>query len=262
MSDSTFDTALIAAAFRLAAQDGWRRVTVTAACRAAGLPLDQARVRFPSRAVILLRFGRLADQQALADAPSEGPVRDRLFDLLMRRFDALQAHRAGIKALLRGLPFDPATALMLACADRTSMRWMLEAAGIDATGPRGSLYVRGLMAVWLWCVRAWEKDESEDLSGTMAAVDDALGQAERAANWLCGAKPAGPPPPPANPGAGELDPSDPPPEPTPPVVDPSSAATPPAPFDPSPILDPPPAPTGLPPAPFDPTPTSQPNAGV
>jgi hypothetical protein len=218
MSQTAFDTDLITAAFRLAAQDGWRRVTVTAASRAAGLPLDQARARFSSRSVILLRFGRLADEQALADAPAEGPVRDRLFDLLMRRFDALQTHRGGIKALLRALPFDPPTAVMLACADRTSMRWMLQAAGVDTTGPRGALHVRGLMAVWLWCVRAWDKDESEDLSGTMAAVDDALGQAERAANWLCGPRDTDPPPPPAAPGAGELDPSDPPPGPTPPLL--------------------------------------------
>src|SRR5450432_2758712 len=114
MTGSEFDTALVTAAFRLAAEDGWRKVSVAAAARAAGLSLAEARGRFPSRAAILLRFGRLADQAALLDAPSEGPVRDRLFDLLMRRFDVLQAHRAGVKALLRALPFDPPMALLLA----------------------------------------------------------------------------------------------------------------------------------------------------
>ena len=54
-----------------------------------GCPLQRgARHAFPSRASILLRFGRLADQTALQDAPSEGSVRDKLFDLLMRRFDS------------------------------------------------------------------------------------------------------------------------------------------------------------------------------
>jgi ubiquinone biosynthesis protein COQ9 len=213
MSDSEFETAIITAAFRLAADDGWSRVTVPAACRAAGLPASEARARFPTRASILLRFGQLADQAALTDAPTEGPVRDRLFDLLMRRFDALNAQRDGIKALLRALPADPATAMMLACATRNSMRWMLQAAGITATGLRGDLQVKGLMAVWLWGLRTWEKDESEDLSQTMAVIDSALGRAEQVASWMGGAQASAPPPPPITPGAGELDPSDPPPEP-------------------------------------------------
>ncbi len=113
MDDAEFDRALIAAAFQVAAEQGWRRLSVAAAARAGGLPLPRARERFPGRAAILLRFGRLADQAALADAPSEGPIRDRLFDLLMRRIDALQSHRGGVLALLRALPSEPPFALLL-----------------------------------------------------------------------------------------------------------------------------------------------------
>jgi ubiquinone biosynthesis protein COQ9 len=256
MTDAEFDLALIGAAFRLAAEEGWNRVTAAAAARAAGLPLAEARARFPSRSAILLGFGRLADQEALTDAPSDGSVRDQLFDLLMRRFDVLQAHRAGVKALLRALPTDPATALLLASASRRSMRWMLQGAGLEATGQRGELQVQGLMTVWLWAVRAWDRDDSDDLSGTMAAVDTALQRAERLASWLhwqsaapqpplteqdgTGLDPSGPPadfgvagspdaaaPPDGNPessanGAGELDPSRPAPtrDPSPPKADP------------------------------------------
>ena len=186
MNDTEFDTALVTAAFRLAGEAGWRKVNVAAAARAAGLSLAEARGRFASRGAILLRFGRLADQAALLGAPSDGPVRDRLFDLLMRRFDVVQTHRAGVKALLRALPIDPATALLLACASTRSMRWMLQGAGVTATGTRGEVQVRGLLAVWLWGVRAWERDASDDLSGTMAAVDAALQRAEQIASWLHG----------------------------------------------------------------------------
>jgi AcrR family transcriptional regulator len=184
MDDSEFDRALIAAAFGLAAEQGWRSVSVAAAARAAGLPLARARERFPGRSSILLRFGRAADQAALAETPSAGPVRDRLFDLLMRRIDAFQAQRAGVLALLRALPAEPPTALMLALATRRSMRWMLEAAGLSASGLRGEMRVKGLVAVWLWTLRAWQADESEDLSATMAALDAALRRAEQAAEWL------------------------------------------------------------------------------
>jgi len=195
MDDAAFDRALIAAAFQQAAAEGWRSVSVAGAARAASLPLARARERFPGRAAILLRFGRLADQAALTDAASYGTARDRLFDLLMRRLDTLQAHRAGVLALLRTLPADPPTALLLTLATRRSMRWMLEGAGVPTRGVGGELRVKGLLAVWLWTVRAWRTDDTEDLSATMAALDVALRRAEGVADRL-GWHPRAPEPPP------------------------------------------------------------------
>ena len=74
----------------------------------------------------------------------------------------------------RGRLLDPPAALLLAVATRRSMRWLLHAAGISTGGIGGALRVKGMVAVWLWTVRAWRSDESEDLSATMAAVDAAL----------------------------------------------------------------------------------------
>lgn len=45
MDDVEFDKALIAAAFQLAAEKGWRAVSVVTAARAAALPLARARER-------------------------------------------------------------------------------------------------------------------------------------------------------------------------------------------------------------------------
>jgi hypothetical protein len=196
MEDIEFDRALVAAAFELIAERGWRRVTVVDAARRAALPLDRARAHFPGRGAILLKFGRLADMAALGEAPADAAalaevenVRDTLFGMIMRRIDALQASRDGVLALLRELPGDPATALMLAAATQRSMAWLLDAAGLGSTGLSGALRVRGLLGVWLWTVRAWRRDEGTDLSATMAALDTALRRAEQAESMLpCGRK--------------------------------------------------------------------------
>ena len=184
LSDAAFDRALIAATFNLAAAKGWRRVSMIEAARNAALPLDRTRERFAGIPAVLCRFGQYADQAALGDVPLEGTVRDRLFDLIMRRIDFLQLHRAGVLALLHALPTDPATGLLLGCASRRSMAWLLDAAGVPTGGLAGHLRVSGLLAVWLWTIRAWEKDESQDLSVTMAALDTALARAEGPASWL------------------------------------------------------------------------------
>jgi AcrR family transcriptional regulator len=182
--DNDFDQALISAAFTVAARDGWSAVSVAAAAREAGLPLAEARARFPGRDTILLRFGRMADQMALTGVATEGTPRERLFDLLMRRFDALQAQRDGMRALISALPADPPLALMLGALTVHSMGWMLEGAGIASTGVRGLLRAKGLTAVWFYSLRAWDRDDSADLSGTMAALDRALARAEEIGQWL------------------------------------------------------------------------------
>ncbi len=207
MEDEAFDQALIASAFTLAGTDGWRAVSVAEAARLADLPLERARARFPARDAILLRFGRLADQMALQGAATDGSARDRLFDVVMRRFDALQMHRAGVAALVRALPGHPALALELAFATSGSMAWMLEGAGISALGVRGLLRTQGLTAVWLYTLRAWLADDSTDLSTTMAALDRALGRAEQFGDMLDGAGQARPKPFPDEPpvvGEGQI----------------------------------------------------------
>ena len=185
------DAALVAACFEEIAARGWQRLSIPAAARAAGLPLDIARRRLPDRCALLLRFGALADSSALKDAPAEGSARDRLFDLVMRRIDFLQAHRAGVIALLRAMPFDPLAATLLAGASLRSMAWLLEAAGCGGTGPRGTLRAAGLLAVWGYTVQAWQRDDSADLSATMAALDRALTRAEQAQGWLSPRRDAG-----------------------------------------------------------------------
>ena len=179
MDDTEFDRALISAAFDRAATAGWLGLSLPEAARAAGLDLARARARIPHRCALLRRFGTLADQAALAGI-GDGPVRDQLFDIVMRRIDVLQAHRGGVIALLRALPFDPAAALVLASGSLTSMSRLLHGAGVATGGIKGALRRKAMLAVWLWTVRAWQGDTSEDLAATMAALDQALTRAEQA----------------------------------------------------------------------------------
>jgi ubiquinone biosynthesis protein COQ9 len=48
--------------------------------------------------------------------------------------------------------------------------------------------VRGLVVVWLWALRAFERDTTDDLAPTMAALDTALQRAHAAAGWLAGGR--------------------------------------------------------------------------
>jgi AcrR family transcriptional regulator len=184
MNDGEFDAALVTAVLSQAGLRGWRGASVVEAAREAGLDLARVRTRFPSKLTVLIRFGTIADQAALSDAVTAGPVKDLLFDMIMRRFDVLQAHRAGVLAVLDAAMTDPALGLFLGQSSSRSMAWLLEGAGLSAAGLRGTLRVQGLLGVWLWCVRAWREDESADLSATMTAVDKALDRAGQLARYI------------------------------------------------------------------------------
>ncbi len=186
MDTNEFDKAVVAAVFQQAGLVGWADTSLVDAAREAGLDLARLRIRFPGKDALLLRFGTMADQAALAASQSEGSPRERLFDLLMARFDQLQQHRGGMLSLIAALRTDPATTLLLYGATLRSMRWMLDAAGIPTGGVTGVLRVHGLLAVWAYALRAWERDEGADLPATMAAVDRALDRAIQAEGMLPG----------------------------------------------------------------------------
>jgi hypothetical protein len=113
-----------------------------------------------------------------------GAARDRLFDVLMRRLDAMQPNRAGILRFLRDMRRDPSLAALLGPQLSLSMRWMLDAAEIGGEACRRRALALGLVGVWLAAVRAWAEDDSEDLGATMAALDRALDRAEQVARTL------------------------------------------------------------------------------
>ncbi|MDJ0388248.1 TetR family transcriptional regulator [Roseomonas sp. E05] len=204
MSDSTStapdDNALMDALWPLVAERGWNGFTFPELAERSGIGLPELRERVPTKFHLLRLHSRLVDKVVLADAAlnAGGAPRDRIFDTLMRRIDALQPHRAGLIRFGREMRHDPLLSLALAPVLAASMAWMLEAARINACGVTGMLRVKGLSAVWIATLRAWEQDESMDLGSTMAALDRALDKAERVAHTLrLDAGDAPPPPAPA-----------------------------------------------------------------
>jgi AcrR family transcriptional regulator len=177
------------AALTLAARQGWRSVSLAAIADEAGITVLQLYSVFRSKPAILGAFHRRVDVAALAgadEAQNERP-RDRLFDIVMRRFDALGPHKPAVASILRDAPADPLAALCGVPALLNSMRWMLEASGVSASGWVGRSRVKLLLGIYVSVLRVWLADDSPDMTRTMAALDTRLRHAER---WLGLAAPA------------------------------------------------------------------------
>ena len=175
---------IIDSALARMATDGWRHLSLAAIADSAELPILRVYRTFGSKQAILRGLHRRIDEAALMELPPAEPAerpRDRLFDLLMRRFDTLRTYKPALEVLRRELPGDPVTILCSGAWLLRSMRWMLEAADISTGGIRGAVAVKLTAAAYLSTMQVWQHDDSPDLARTMAALDRRLRRIER---WL------------------------------------------------------------------------------
>ncbi len=179
---------IIESALALAASRGWARVGLGDIAEAAEVSLAEMRAEFPSKHAIVAAYFANIDREVLAARDPEmagRPATERLFDVLMKRFDLLNAHREGAVAIVRSTPSDPEAMLCAPLTLRRSMRWMLEAADLSSAGLRGQLRVKALCVIYLSMLRVWLHDDSEDMARTMAVLDRRLQRLDRCTRALC-----------------------------------------------------------------------------
>jgi len=175
-------------ALDLAASLGWQDLSLAQIAEASGLGLGELLQIYPSKSSIISGFMDRIDTAMLKSlSPDDAgeAVRDRLFDLIMSRFDALLPYRQGLVAVAKAEARDPLGGLCHLIRFRRSLVLMLEAAGLSASGLMGQLRLKGMALVYANAVRVWINDESTDMATTMAALDRGLARAEKFASYSC-----------------------------------------------------------------------------
>lgn len=174
---------IIDAAFRLTAKDGWTGLSLDRIANEARVSLNELRAEFSSKAEILAAYTRAVDNAVLAKvdpADAGAAPRDRLFDVLMTRFELMAPEKATLRRIRQDLRYRLSdSAAQFGPASR-SLYWMLAASGIDAEGSRGLLRVPALMSLYVRVFDIWLEDDDPGLARTMAALDSRLRRGERA----------------------------------------------------------------------------------
>ncbi len=177
--DSAIRRDLARAALTLAAATPWREVTLLKLADEAARPISDFYGASPGEAVDCVEeaFDRAIADNVEALDPGQS-VRDRLFELIMRRFEAMEPHRAAVLAMEHGLDRDPT--LMAAAHQRhvRCARWVLALAGLEADGMTGQARAQGLGVIIGQARAAWRGDSAGDYAKTMASLDKNLRRAE------------------------------------------------------------------------------------
>ncbi len=174
--------AAVEALMRLAAEQPWSDIEIADVAREAGLSLSQMRDLFPSKGAILDGFTRMIDKQVIegtsADLAGE-PARERVFDVLMRRLDAMAPYRRALKRVGWALRTEPMSLAALNRSALNSMRYMLAAAGVPTEGSLGFVKLQGAVLTLANVMETWFDDEDSAQAKTMAKLDRELTRAER-----------------------------------------------------------------------------------
>jgi AcrR family transcriptional regulator len=178
---------IVAAFMALLAEKRFEEIGFGDISARAGVSLSTARGEFGSTLAILAAHSKELDRKVLAggdnDMADETP-REKLFDVLMRRIEAMAPHKESMRSLMKSASRNPGLALALNGLAVRSQSWMLTAANIDAAGPRGMIRAQGLAGLFAQVLRTWVDDEDEGLAKTMAALDRALARGQRMSGFL------------------------------------------------------------------------------
>lgn len=189
MIDENSQQVVFQSAMTIAAAGRWAHCRLSEIADNAGVDAEFLERTYGDKAGLLRAFAGFIDSQVLSDA---GPdladpavsTRERLLEILMLRFDALEPYKQGVARLLRSLPGDPRRAGQGAVALDQSMRAALDAVGVSSAGLCGRIRAQGLTAVFLAGLATWVGDDSPDLAATQRVLDARLKQAESVARSL------------------------------------------------------------------------------
>jgi len=174
--------AIVDALMDLASKRPWNEIEIKDIAQAANVSLAEFRDLFPSKGAVLGAFSREIDRQVLegtTDDLAGEPARERIFDVMMRRFDALAPYKEALRRIFRDLQYDLASLAALNQVSLNSQRFMLAAAGIPIEGPLGGLKLQGAVLVYANTMRTWLDDDDPTLARTMARLDRELRRGER-----------------------------------------------------------------------------------
>ncbi|GIK49965.1 MAG: hypothetical protein KJZ75_02000 [Hyphomonadaceae bacterium] len=179
LHDPTLRRDLARAALSLASSGSWREATLVKLADAASRPAADFYGASLGEAIDCVEeaFDRAIAENLDQLAPDQS-VRDRLFELIMRRFEAMEPYRAAVLAMEQGQDRDPT---LLAAAHQRHVRcarWVLALAGLEADGMTGNARAQGLGVIIGQARAAWRGDTAGDFAKTMASLDKNLRRAE------------------------------------------------------------------------------------
>ncbi len=176
---------LIDCSFKLIEAQGWKAFSLEKLSRKEGIPLEEIVKSLGSKGNLLGEFSKMIDIKVegsfcFEDAANTSP-KDNLFELIMLRLEHMEIYKKALKKIIADLDQSPLPLKKVLITVTNSLDFYLELAGaydnsfFDIFKKKVILFLYGLI------FKTWLKDDSQDLSSTMAELDKFLTYSEKLA---------------------------------------------------------------------------------
>ncbi|MFN3314641.1 MAG: hypothetical protein ACK46Q_14415 [Hyphomonas sp.] len=177
-TDTVIEKGLIAA-LALAAKKPWAEITLAEIAAEAGLSLADFHGVAGREDIVEAMDSHFDKAMSAEGVPEDSEARERLFDVIMKRFEAMEPHREGLRELMKFRETSLTHVVRLPMHRHATAAWALASAGLDDdSGAPASLKRVAIAFVIGETERAWRKDHHGDFALTMAALDKGLRRAE------------------------------------------------------------------------------------
>ena len=167
------------AALELAASRAWTDIPLADIAAKAKLQLSDFHGVASREDLVEALDGWFDKAMSAEGVPDETSPRERLFDVIMLRFEAMEPYRAGLNAIMKFRETSLSHLVRLPAHRHASAAWALTSAGLDNDkGAPVSVKRIAIGFVIAQTELAWRKEKSGDFALTMAALDNGLRRAE------------------------------------------------------------------------------------
>ncbi|OJX09855.1 MAG: hypothetical protein BGO77_05425 [Caedibacter sp. 37-49] len=155
----------------------WDALTMEALAAKMSLTPIQLYTLFPTRCDLLKGIVQLLDEKMISlyqEGKESLSLHEKLFDIIMCRFEALESYKKALKNIFLTVWRDPISFPSGIFSGFHSMRLILETVGVPVEGIKGGLNIKILSFFYLYTLKIWFEDETQDMAKTLAQVDQGL----------------------------------------------------------------------------------------
>ena len=173
---------LIKKSFELVSEIGWENFNLKLLAEKNKFELDDIKTIFKTKSSVLKEFSIMIDEEVVNSINQndfiDNPVKDNLFEIIMMRFEKLKAYKNGILKILNSAKKNPLILKKVSRQLFSSLDFFLEVSNAKDNFLFDKFKLSALFLIYSYVFRIWLKDDSDEMSKTMAELDSLLSKSE------------------------------------------------------------------------------------
>ena len=186
MSNNTLKNKLIAIAIKELLANRWNTLDIKRLSKLSKSPLEKVLLECSSKQNLIDYWSDNINSEMVENISiselQQVSKKERVLELLLCRFDVIQARTKEIRALIKISKKSIMESSLNFNRAKKGMKLILDYSDISTKGAYGLIKIKALTLIWILTIREWSKGELKNEEAIMAILDKRLVMAEKINN--------------------------------------------------------------------------------